>query len=118
MIPEFSAPLIKENYLIPGRKYNLHGKIYIKREITKTDDLKFETYIGDDGRRYGTFEALQSANKAFREKGLFYIVHDAELGRREIPPGTGEVRICVGYKFEFGKFGEKVEVPVYKTKRF
>lgn len=85
------------------------GKIEIENPIS---------FIGKDGRSYPTSEALNQAGIAWKQRNLFYIVYDAQLGRREIAPGTGEVQVCVGYSIEYDKNGMKREVPVYRTERF
>ena len=52
-------------------------------------------------------------------KKLVYIVLDAELGRREIPCGIGEVQVCLGYYIERDPIsGRLKDVPVYKTQVF
>ena len=55
---------------------------------------------------------------ALKERDLFYIVHDAVEGRREIPAGTNNaVRYCIGHKIEY-RDGKKVYVPVFVTEPF
>jgi len=71
-------------------------------------------FIGHDGREYTTSEALMRANEAHFNATHFYVVRDAQLGRREIHYGAGVVQICVGHKIEYG-LGYKKYVPVFKT---
>ncbi|MBS3089714.1 hypothetical protein J4461_02415 [Candidatus Pacearchaeota archaeon] len=51
-------------------------------------------------------------------KDLFYIVHDAIEGRREIPVGAGKVQICIGHYIERDKFGRRRDAPAYRTQTF
>ena len=51
-------------------------------------------------------------------KNLYYIVFDAEQGRREIAPGAGKVSVCLGFEFVKDRDGMRREVPVYRTETF
>ena len=94
-------------------------------------------YKGHDGREYPTSETLQRANEKFwesqkiptkdikqlvkpipvKEGDLFFIVHDAVEGRREIPAGASDVRVCIGHKIGY-RDGKPFYVPVYVARNF
>lgn len=48
-----------------------------------------------------------------------FIIHDAELGRREIYPGVGEIQICVGHHIRTDPLtGKRTYEPAYRTQQF
>ncbi|MEK6951419.1 MAG: hypothetical protein AABX29_00220 [Nanoarchaeota archaeon] len=54
-----------------------------------------------------------------RRESLAYIVNDAELGRREIIPGTRQVSVCVGHFIEQNPITRKRSyVPIYRIEDF
>ena len=98
-----------------GRRYSSFEDLQAADEAYMREHFQF---IGKDSREYLTSEDLVRANKKYFQKTNFYIVYDAIEGRREIAPGTGLVRICVGFKIESGASGKRTEVPVYRTEVF
>lgn len=84
-----------------------------------TRRLEHLMYKGKDGRDYSTPEALRQADEAHFQSTHFYIVYDAELGRREIAPRTGKVQVCVGHFIETDPTtGKKKYVPAYREETF
>lgn len=98
-----------------GRDYATIEGLRQAEEAWNTEHFQ---YIGDDGRFYSTLEALQAANEAHFRANHRYIVYDAELGKREIAPGTGRVQVCVGHLIERDETGRRRDVPVYRTETF
>lgn len=97
----------------------------VEKSINKFIDTSRDTHVsfkGDDGREYPTSEALFAANDAHFRATHRYIVHDALEGRREIAPGTGPVKICVGHNFVYDTASDgtrtRREVAIYRTQVF
>ena len=115
--------MIKENFIVDNKKIGKqfigqNGRLYAYLEDAlgvRVPKLKF---MGDDGREYPTFETLVEANERHFRNTHFYIVHDAELGIRKIPPGTGKIRICVGHYMERNPDGSTKYVPTYREEIF
>lgn len=94
-------------------------RILPRNEYASRPDAKqLIMFKGDDGRDYGTFEALRAANRDYFARMHPFKVFDAIEGRREIAPGTGEVQVCVGFKKGRDEYGLRTETPVYRTQRF
>jgi hypothetical protein len=93
--------------------------IYTQKFMEKIEPRPKIMYKGRDGRSDASLEALRQADEAWKQRNLFYIVHDAEQGRREIAPGTGKVRVCVGHFIETDPTsGKKKYVPAYREQTF
>lgn len=101
-----------------SRTDNLKLVLSNKLLITKLEnkDLQFH---GKDGRKYPTSEEQIRADEAYFRETHRFIVFDAEQGRREIVPGTGPVKICVGYLIESDPItlGRR-DVLLYRTQIF
>ena len=79
-------------------------------------DFQFHSH---DGRKYPTSEAQIRADEAYFRETHRFIVFDAEGGRREIPPGTGPIKVCVGHLIEMDPVTwKKRYVPLYKIETF
>ncbi len=80
------------------------------------------SFIGPNGERCETPEALAWAREEHKRRTLYKIFFDAEKGRVEVPYGSGKVEICVGHKivFDTDTSGIKTKryVPVYRTEEF
>ena len=87
-----------------------------------TDRSQHIMFKGPDGKDYATREGLAEAIKAHKRARLCLTARDINKFRVEIPYGSGEVQVCVGYKIKRVQDTKGVpireEFPVYKSVRF
>ena len=61
-------------------------------------------------------DALERRQQSRQQLTKF--VHDRQRGRFEVPAGIGAIQVCAGYKIQRDESGNRVEVPVYRTRTF